>query len=109
MKLAQVDPLRVELVAPAALFGQINKGMAAEIQPEKPANQSYQAIVTNVDRLIDPASGSFTLRLSLPNPDDKLVAGVNCIARFNFPSEIAAANNKKTGTEATPMIPVGVR
>ncbi|MFI3186796.1 MAG: efflux RND transporter periplasmic adaptor subunit [Methylococcaceae bacterium] len=96
MKLAQVDPLRVELVAPAALFGQISKGMTAEIQPEKPSNKSYQAIVTIVDRLIDPASGSFTVRLSLPNPDDKLISGVNCIANFNFPSELPAANSKKT-------------
>jgi RND family efflux transporter MFP subunit len=86
MKLAQINPLRVELVAPAALFGQITKGMSAEIQPEKPANQTYQATVTIVDKLIDPASGSFTVRLALPNPDDKLIGGVNCIARFNFPS-----------------------
>lgn len=95
MKLAQVDPLRVELVAPAALFGQISKGMVAEIRPEKPANQSYQAIVTSVDRLIDPASGSFTVRMALPNPDDKLISGVNCIARFNIPSEIPAVDSKK--------------
>jgi RND family efflux transporter MFP subunit len=84
MKLAQVNPLRVELVAPAALFGQIRKGMGADIKPEKPANQHYRATVTSVDQLIDPASGSFKVRLALPNPDDKLVAGVNCTARFNL-------------------------
>lgn len=89
MKLAQIDPLRVELVAPAALFGQITKGMSAEIHPEKPANQIYQATVTIVDKLIDPASGSFTVRLALPNPNDKLIGGVNCIAKFNFPSELS--------------------
>ncbi|MEQ1635603.1 MAG: efflux RND transporter periplasmic adaptor subunit [Methylococcales bacterium] len=84
MKLAQVDPLRVELVAPAELFGQIRKGMTVEIRPEKPANQRYLATVTSVDQLIDPASGSFKVRLALPNPDDKLVGGVNCTARFNL-------------------------
>jgi len=99
MKLAQIDPLRVELVAPAALFGQITKGMSAEIHPEKPANQSYQATVTIVDKLIDPASGSFTVRLALPNPNDKLVGGVNCVAKFNFPSELPAATIKKTAAE----------
>jgi RND family efflux transporter MFP subunit len=95
MKLAQINPLRVELVAPAALFGQITKGMSAEIQPEKPANQTYQATVTIVDKLIDPASGSFTVRLALPNPDDKLIGGVNCIARFNFPSDLPAKVQKQ--------------
>lgn len=105
MKLAQIDPLRVELVAPAALFGQITKGMSAEIHPEKPANQTYQATVTIVDKLIDPASGSFTVRLALPNPDDKLIGGVNCIARFNFPSALPIANIKKTATEPSLVKP----
>jgi RND family efflux transporter MFP subunit len=105
MKLAQIDPLRVELVAPAALFGQISKGMSAEIHPEKPANQTYQATVTTVDKLIDPASGSFTVRLALPNPNDKLVGGVNCVAKFNFPSELPAANTKKTAAEPSSSKP----
>lgn len=105
MKLAQIDPLRVELVAPAALFGQITKGMSAEIHPEKPANQTYQATVTIVDKLIDPASGSFTVRLALPNPNDKLIGGVNCIARFNIPSELPTANIKKTATEPSLVKP----
>jgi RND family efflux transporter MFP subunit len=86
MKLAQIDPLRVELVAPAALFGKITRGMAVEVHPEKPANQTYQATVKSVDQLIDPASGSFTVRLALPNPNEKLIGGVNCVAKFNFPS-----------------------
>jgi multidrug efflux pump subunit AcrA (membrane-fusion protein) len=40
--------------------------------------------VNIVDQLIDPASGSFTVRMELPNPDDRLVGGVNCRARFSF-------------------------
>lgn len=92
MKLAQINPLRVELVAPAALFGQISKGMSAEIKPEIPANQTYQATVTIVDKLIDPASGSFTVRLALPNPNEKLIGGVNCVAKFNFRSDLPASN-----------------
>ena len=88
MKLAKINPLRVELVAPAALFGKITQGMSAEIEPEKPATHTYPAIVTIVDKLIDPASGNFSVRLALPNPSDKLIGGVNCIARFNFSSEL---------------------
>ena len=84
MKLAQINPLRVELIAPTEYFGMIKKGMEVEISPERPADKSYKAKVTVVDQLIDPASGSFTVRMALPNPDDKLVGGVNCMARFNF-------------------------
>jgi RND family efflux transporter MFP subunit len=84
MKLAKVNPLKVELIAPTEYFGLINKGMKADIYPEQPANQVFKATVTIVDKLIDPASGSFTVRMSLPNPDDVLIGGVNCIAAFDF-------------------------
>ena len=84
MRLAQIDPLRVEMIVPTEYFGKIKRGMRVKIYPEHPANKTYRATVTVVDQLIDPASGSFTVRMALPNPGDKLVAGVNCIARFNF-------------------------
>lgn len=84
MKLAMVDPLKVELIAPTEYFGLIKKGMQVEIYPEQPVNQVFTATVTVVDQLIDPASGSFTVRMVLPNPDDRLVGGVNCLASFGF-------------------------
>ena len=84
MKLAQVDPLRVELVAPTEYFGLIQEGMQVEVRTERPANKVVNATVTIVDQLIDPASGSFSVRMSLPNPDDQLVGGVNCVAMFKF-------------------------
>ena len=84
MKLAKVDPLKVELIAPTEYFGLIQKGMEVEIYPEQPVDQVFMATVTIVDQLIDPASGSFTVRMELPNPEDKLVGGVNCLANFAF-------------------------
>ncbi len=86
MKLAQIDPLRVELIASTEYFGLILSGMEVEIQPERPADRTYKATVTVVDQLIDPASGTFTVRMALPNPDDQLVGGVNCMASFDFSS-----------------------
>lgn len=91
MKLAQVNPLRVELVAPTEYFGLIQKGMEVEIRPERPANSAFKATVTVVDQLIDPASGSFAVRMALPNPDDALVGGVNCIASFSFTTPTLSA------------------
>ncbi len=89
MKLAQINPLRVELIAPTEYFGLIQEDMEVEIYPERPANKIFKATVTVVDQLIDPASGSFTIRMSLPNPGDELVGGVNCIARFDFEPPVA--------------------
>ena len=55
-----------------------------DIYPERPANKLFKARVSVVDQLIDPASGSFTVRMELPNPGEELVGGVNCVARFGF-------------------------
>lgn len=82
LQLAKIDPLLVEVVASAHLFGQIKEGMSVEVNPDFPANSSYKAKVSTVDRIIDAASGSFTIRLTLPNPDDKLVGGTKCMAIF---------------------------
>jgi len=84
MKLAKINPLRVELIAPTEYFGLIKKDMEVEILPERPADKTFKATVTVVDQLIDPASGTFTVRMALPNPGEELVGGVNCLARFGF-------------------------
>jgi RND family efflux transporter MFP subunit len=83
LQLAKIDPLLVEVVAPSELFGLIKKDMKVQIYPEAPANSTYQATVSVVDKIIDAASGSFSVRLALPNPDDKLIGGTKCMARFN--------------------------
>ena len=62
--------------------------MQVKIYPERPANKVFKATVSIVDQLIDPASGSFTVRMALPNPGDQLVGGVNCLASFDFETPI---------------------
>ncbi|WP_026603728.1 efflux RND transporter periplasmic adaptor subunit [Methylomonas sp. 11b] len=89
MKLAQVNPLRVELIAPTEYFGLIQPGMEVDVRPELPVKKVVKATVTKVDQLIDPASGSFTVRMTLPNPSDELIGGVNCIATFDFATPAA--------------------
>ncbi|WP_305906946.1 efflux RND transporter periplasmic adaptor subunit [Methylomarinum sp. Ch1-1] len=93
LQLAKIDPLMVEVVAPAELFGKIQQNMAVEVYPDIPVNSNYQATVSVIDRMIDAASGSFSIRLSLPNPDDKLIGGSKCIARFavKLPASLPAS------------------
>jgi len=79
---ARPDPLRVEVIAPVALLGKIAVGARAEMQPEAPVAGSYPAIVAVVDRVVDAASGTFGVRLELPNPDYRLPAGLTCKVRF---------------------------
>lgn len=83
--LAQVDPLRVEVFVPAALHGQVAPGMAAEVVPELPGAKPLAARVAVVDAVMDAASGTFGVRLALPNADKGLPAGIRCMVRFAAP------------------------
>lgn len=82
LKMAQTHPLRVEVVLPVSLFGQIKAGRNAEITPEAPLKGSWQAQIKVVDRVMDSASGSFGVRLELPNANGDIPAGVRCKVRF---------------------------
>lgn len=83
LKLAQLDPLRVNVIVPSALFGTIKGGMSVSVVPELPKGASaYQAKVHNVDKLINAASGTFSVYLDLPNKDLNIAAGVRCKASF---------------------------
>lgn len=83
LKLAQLDPLRVEVFAPASLYGLITKGMKAAVTPELPiGKRTYTAEVVLVDQVIDAPSNTFGIRLSFPNPDYQLPSGLKCTVRF---------------------------
>lgn len=86
LTLAQIDPLRVEVYVPTAHYGQIRVGSKAEIRPEQPIGGTHAAIVTVVDNVLDAASGTFGVRLALPNPDFNLPAGIRCKVLFEMPS-----------------------
>ncbi len=82
VKLAQIDPLNVEVIAPIAYLGKIKTGMKATVFPEKPVGGKYKAEVKIVDSVVDAASGTFGIRLELPNPKHKVVAGLKCGVKF---------------------------
>lgn len=80
LRIAQVDPLRVDVLVPAGAFGQIQVGARAQVTPEMHGRQTHLAVVSGVDRVIDAASNTFRVRLELRNPDGKLPPGLRCKA-----------------------------
>jgi RND family efflux transporter MFP subunit len=82
LKLAEVDRLRVEVILPVSLFGAIKVGEAAEVIPEAPIGGRYATTVNHVDRIVDSASGTFGVRLELPNPQMRVAPGVKCKVSF---------------------------
>jgi len=84
LKLAQINPLRIEVFAPLSLLGKVTPGMKAEVHPEGSVATTYQAHVTVVNRVVDSASGTFGVRLEMPNPNNALPAGLACTVRFHL-------------------------
>ena len=91
LRLAQIDPLRAEVIIPVGYFGAIKAGQQAIVVPEAPKSGRYAASVTVVDRVADAASGTFRARLTLPNSDYSLPSGLRCTVQFLAPGQNAAA------------------
>ena len=66
LRVAKLNPLRVEIVLPNTLYGTISPGMIADIQPDLPGLGVLNAQVTRVDKVMDAASNTFRARLTLP-------------------------------------------
>lgn len=101
LKLAQIDPLRVEVFAPVSLLGKVHGGMRARVVLEQPLNGAYIARVTVVDRVVDAASGTFGVRLELRNPGYRLPAGLKCKVLF-LPKSAQAAPAPNVTARAEP-------
>jgi RND family efflux transporter MFP subunit len=84
LTLAQIDPLRVEVFVPTVYYGQISAGGLAKIRPEQPIGGVFSGTVTVVDRVLDAASGTFGVRLTLPNPELSLPGGIRCKVEFQL-------------------------
>lgn len=83
LKLVQVAPLRVEVVLPLEAFGKLKMNTQAEVVPEGLGGR-YSASVSVIDSVFDSASGTFGVRLTLPNAKGDLPAGIRC--QVDFPA-----------------------
>lgn len=82
LTVVNLDPLNVEAVAPAELFGTIKKGMRGKVKVLAPKEKTYNATVTLTDQVIDAASGTIRVRLALPNPENAIPAGRRCFVKI---------------------------
>jgi RND family efflux transporter MFP subunit len=83
LKLVQVEPLRVEAVLPLATYGKLQARGTADVIPEG-LGGAHPAKVKVVDSVFDTASGTFGVRLELPNAAGQLPAGIRC--KVDFPA-----------------------
>lgn len=80
LRVADLARLKVEVVAPTAYFGRVRVGQDISVQPELPGMPARTARVVQIDRVLDPASNTFRMRLDIDNATDPLPAGLRCKA-----------------------------
>jgi RND family efflux transporter MFP subunit len=82
MVVQQTDPLYVELGLPVDRMDSVKPGTEVRLVFDVPGVAPVTAHVTLVDTVIDPASNTFGVRITLPNQDGAIPAGGKCRARF---------------------------
>lgn len=78
-----LDPLHVEAYLPIADYPLLNTGQVAQISIAAPFDLLAEARVDVIDRMFDAASGTFGVRLLVPNPEGKIPSGVKCRLRID--------------------------
>jgi hypothetical protein len=81
LKIAEIDVLHVEALLPAGAWSQVKVGLAGDVQPAV-GGGTHRARVAVVDRVLDAGSGTFGVRLELPNPGHAIPAGTRCRLRL---------------------------
>jgi len=70
-----VDPLDVVAYVPIGTVGRIRAGMKASLSLKEVAAEPFPCTVSVVDLVADPASGTYRVKATLPNPDRRIAAG----------------------------------
>lgn len=81
LKIARIDPLKVDVVLPAAMFGKVAPRQTATVVAAV-GGAKFSGRVAMVDRVIDAASSTFVARLEVPNPQSQVPIGSMCTAEF---------------------------
>ncbi|MEE9334135.1 MAG: efflux RND transporter periplasmic adaptor subunit [Granulosicoccaceae bacterium] len=83
-KIAQLNPLNVEVIVPLDYLGQIESGMRADVTLFAPGfeDDTLEATVRRIDAVADAASATFGVRLQLENPELSIPSGVRCRVDF---------------------------
>lgn len=85
-RIANLDPLQVELIVPVKHLGEIERGMTAQVAIDvgQQSESSHVAVVKSVDLVADAASGTFGVLLSMPNSGLRIPSGVRCNLTFDI-------------------------
>jgi RND family efflux transporter MFP subunit len=83
VEIAKIDVLLINAFLPLSMFKGIEIGRNAHVELDEAYGGIHTAIVTMKDRVVDPASGTFLVRLELKNSDSRIPSGVRCKLSFD--------------------------
>ncbi len=86
LSLVCVDPLYVVAHLPISTAGRVKAGAKAAFLLESRAKVPLECTVTVVDKVADAASGTYRVKLTLPNPADEIMAGAKGALRLHLTS-----------------------
>jgi multidrug efflux pump subunit AcrA (membrane-fusion protein) len=78
LRIADIAVLHAEAVLPAEAYSFVKAGQRAIVRAEVPRKMQAEATVRVVDKVLDAASGTFGVRLEVPNPGLEIPAGIAC-------------------------------
>lgn len=81
LRVARIDPMKVDIVVPAAAFRMVRTGSRVTVVAQG-SSKRVVATVSDVDKVVDAASATFTARVELPNADGAIAGGVRCTAQI---------------------------
>jgi RND family efflux transporter MFP subunit len=84
--IVRLDPLMVEAKVPPRSFSEVKLGDRIGVDLPAPSAGVQSATVISFDPIVDPKSGTMTLRLALPNPGTKIPAGLGCKLQMLLPN-----------------------
>lgn len=84
LRLAQIEPLHVETWLPVGLWGGLAPDTPATVRLTQPEARAVPARIAVIDKVLDAASGTFGIRLELPNPGDSIPAGQRCTLQLDM-------------------------
>jgi RND family efflux transporter MFP subunit len=93
LKIAQIDPLLVEVALPLEAYGKLRVGMTGMVKPEGLKGQ-YPALIRVVDSVFDAASGMFGVRLEMKNRKAAIPGGIRCQVEFSALGKMAQKTAK---------------
>ena len=84
MQLVQTDPLRVQASVPERYFGDIREGTPLTISVDAYPDRVIETRVERMIAVADMNTRSFTARVDIPNPDNRLAPGMSAKLVFQL-------------------------